>query len=187
MNQQASEEYSLNFNRFYTAYYGRFVRFARSYMLTDEAAEDVVNDSFMYYWENRDSIADENLPAYLLSVVKHKCLNQLKHQTMEAQAVAGLQSLEEWELQLKISTLEACNPEKLLSDEIQQLVSHALNALPAQTREVLVRSRFRGQPNREIASALGISVKAVEYHVTKGLKALRIALGDYLFYLIFFC
>lgn len=186
MNRQVSEEYSLNFNRFYTHYYSRFLRFARSYMPTDEAAEDVVNDAFMYYWENRDDIAHENLPAYLLSVVKHKCLNQLKRQAMEAKAMSGLQSMEEWELQLRISTLEACNPEKLLSDEIQQLVSHALGALPPQTREVLRRSRFRGQSNREIASELGISVKAVEYHITKGLKALRIALGDYLFCLIFF-
>ena len=96
------EDYSLNFNRVYTTYFNRFVRFARSYMSTDEAAEDVVNDSFMYYWENRNTVVDRNLPAYLLSVVRHKCINQLKRQAIEEQAKSGLQSLEEWELQVKI-------------------------------------------------------------------------------------
>ena len=180
------EEYSLSFNRVYTTYFHRFVRFARSYMATDEAAEDVVNDSFMYYWENRDTVVDQNLPAYLLSVVRHKCINQLKRQAIEEQAKSGLQSLEEWELQLKISTLEACNPEKLLSDEVQHLIRHALEELPSQTREILIRSRFRGQSNRIIAAELGISVKTVEYHITKALKALRIALGDYFLCLFFF-
>lgn len=181
------EDYSLNFNRVYTTYFNRFVRFARSYMSTDEAAEDVVNDSFMYYWENRNTVVDQNLPAYLLSVVRHKCINQLKRQAIEEQAKSGLQSLEEWELQVKISTLEACDPEKLLSDEVQHLIRHALEKLPSQTREILIRSRFKGQSNRAIAAEFGISVKAVEYHVTKALKALRKALGDYYFYFFFLC
>lgn len=34
--------------------------------------------------------------------------------------------------------------------------------------------------NREIAETLNISVKGVEYHISKALKALRVALKDYL-------
>lgn len=177
MNGQG--KYSLNFNRLYTTYFDRFVRFARSYLPTDEAAEDVVNDSFMYYWERRDVIVDQNLPAYLLNVVRHKCINQLKRSSLEETVKSDMRSMEEWELQLKISTLEACNPEKLLSEEMQTLIARALDVLPPQTREVLMRSRFRQQSNREIADALGISVKTVEYHITKALKVFRTVLGDY--------
>ena len=75
----------------------------------------------------------------------------------------------------------------LLSDEVQHLIRHALEKLPSQTREILIRSRFKGQSNRTIAAEFGISVKAVEYHVTKALKALRKALGDYYFYFFLFC
>lgn len=173
------DEQSLTFNRFYTTYYRRFVRFARSYLPTDEAAEDVVNDSFMYYWENRRNIVQQNLPAYLLTVIKHKSLNYLKRQVLEEQARCNLQSLGEWELQLKISTLEACNPDKLMSDEMQRLVRRALDQLSSQTRDILVRSRFQGQSNRQIADELGLSVKAVEYHITKALRVLRVTLRDY--------
>ncbi len=172
-------EQILAFNKLYAEYSHRLIRFARSYVMSNEVAEDIVNDSFMYYWENRSTIEERNLPAYLLSVVKHRCLNHLNHLAIEEHVKADISSLKYWELQLKITTLEACNPDELMLHEIQVLVQQALNKLPAQTREVLLRSRYRLQSNKEIAAALGISVKAVEYHITKALKMLRIELKDY--------
>lgn len=49
-------------------------------------------------------------------------------------------------------------------------------------------SRFGGHSVKEIAEATGLSVKGVEYHITKALKALRVALKDYLplFYFLFY-
>ena len=95
--------------------------------------------------------------------------------------------LEEWELQLKITSLEVCNPNMLMSHEIQALVQRALAALPVQTREVLLRSRYHSQSNKEIAAALGISVKAVEYHITKALRVLRVVLKDYFPFWLLMC
>ena len=103
----------------------------------------------------------------------------MKHQRLEQEAKNRFQYLEEWELQLKISTLEACNPERLLSDEIQKLVRKALLSMSQQTRDILIRSRYLSQSNKEIAAQLGISVKSVEYHITKALKILRVILKDY--------
>lgn len=180
-------EHVLAFNQLYEDYNQRFIRFAKSYVVADKVAEDIVNDSFMYYWENKQAIADHNIPAYLLTVVKHKCLNYLKRLSLEQQVKSRCQSLEGWELQLKIDTLEACKPEKLLSDEIQALVKKALDSMSKQTREVLIRSRYQSQSNKAIAAALDISVKAVEYHITKALKILRVVLKDYfLLWLLYF-
>ena len=172
-------EHIVAFNQLYEEYNQRFIRFARSYVMANETAEDIVNDSFMYYWENKQNIADQNISSYLLTVVKHKCINYLKHLALEEQARDRFQYIEEWELQLKISTLEACNPEKLLSGEIQLLVEKALRSMPGQTRDILIRSRYKSQTNRTIAADLDISVKAVEYHMTKALKILRSVLKDY--------
>jgi RNA polymerase sigma-70 factor (ECF subfamily) len=41
-------------------------------------------------------------------------------------------------------------------------------------------SRFENLTNREIAEKLGLSIKSVEFHITKGLKVLRTNLKDYL-------
>ena len=93
--------------------------------------------------------------------------------------VEYLKDCDTWELNLRIATLEACNPEKLFSDELQSLVDKALETLPEQTRDIFVRSRYNNQSHKEIAVALGISTKTVEFHITKALKVLRVALKDY--------
>ena len=172
-------EYIRNFNLLFEAHNKRFIRFANSYVQDEEVAEDIVSESFMYYWENKESIVEKNISSYLLTVVKHKCLNYLKHLALEQQARSDSQSLEEWDLQVRIGNLEACNPQQLLSHEIQQLVNEAVQHMPEQTRVVLKLSRYQSKSNKEIAEEMNLSVKAVEYHITKALKILRVVLKDY--------
>ena len=52
--------------------------------------------------------------------------------------------------------------------------------MPLQTKRVFMMSRFEQKSGKEIAEALGITVKGVDYHIAKALKALRISLKDYL-------
>ena len=173
-----SEIYS--FNQLFTDYKGRFVHFANTYVGDSMVAEDIAIESLMYYWENRGKLApDSNVPAYILTVIKHKCLNYLQRLRTREEIDEYLKDCDTWELNLRIATLEACNPEKLFSDELQSLVDKALESLPEQTRDIFVRSRYNNQSHKEIAVALGISTKTVEFHITKALKVLRVALKDY--------
>lgn len=121
-----------------------------------------------------------NILAYILTVVKHKCLDHLRRMRTREDFVEYLQEYETRRLNLRIATLEACNPERIFSDELQSLVDKALASLPEQTRDVFIRSRYNNQSHKEIAEALGISTKTVEFHITKALKVLRVALKDYL-------
>lgn len=175
------------FNQLFTDCKKRFVHFARTYVDDDMVAEDIATEGLMYYWENRNNLAENsNIPAYILTVIKHKCLNYLQRMRAGEEIVEYLKNCDTWELNLRIATLEACNPEKLFSDEIQKLVKNALNALPEQTRDIFLRSRYQNQSHKEIAEALGISTKSVEFHITKALKVLRVALKDYFPILFFF-
>lgn len=174
------------FNQLFTNYKGRFIRFANSYVGDRMIAEDIAIESLMYYWENRSELSpDSNVPAYILTVIKHKCLNYLQRLRTREEIVEYLNDCDTWELNLRIATLKACNPEKLFSDEIQALVDQTLKTLPDQTRDIFVRSRYNNQSHKEIAEALGVSTKSVEFHITKALKAMRIVLKDY-FPLLFF-
>ena len=69
------------FNKFFIDYQQRFVHFACTYVHDEAVAEDFVVESMMYYWENKDRLsADTNIPAYVLTTIKHykyvkqKCL-----------------------------------------------------------------------------------------------------------------
>ena len=169
------------FNFLFTNYKRRFTHFARTYVDDEMTAEDIAVESLMYYWENREKLKEHtNIPAYVLTVVKHKCLDYLRHLRIQEDFADTLQSNEIRKQNLRIATLEACNPEKIFSEELQYLVNKALVSLPEQTRDIFIRSRYNNQSHKEIAETLGISTKTVGFHINKALKILRVALKDYL-------
>lgn len=68
------------FDRLYGEYKPRFILIACSYLRDRSAAEDLVTDCFMHFWEKREEIVPvtENIPAYILGMVRHKCIDALR-------------------------------------------------------------------------------------------------------------
>ena len=61
----------------------------------------------------------------------------------------------------------------MLFDELSEEIGKVIENLPSQCKKVFILSRFENKKYREIAVELGISVKAVEAHVSKALEKLR--------------
>lgn len=180
MNGNSSKDLK-DFNRLFMDYKERFIRFATSYVRDPSLAEDIAVDSFMYYWENRSLIDTKaNPPAYILTTIKHKCLNHLQSVQVRQDVSEKLKQHAEWELQTRISSLEACEPYQLFTTEIQEIVNRSLKDLPDRTREIFILSRKNNHSHKEIADKLNISTKSVEFHISKALKTLRDSLKDYL-------
>ena len=176
----------MNFGVFYNAYYQRFVRYAFYYVNDLPTAEDMTHDALLYYWENRQKLpADTDVLGYILQSVKNKCLNHLRSQGVRLRAAEDIHSHGARMLRTRISTLEACNPEELFSEEARRLVNETLDRLPEKTRAIFIRSRFDGKSYKEIAAEMGVTVKSVEFEVSKAMKILRVVLKDYLAYFIF--
>ena len=127
-------EYSADlkaFNQLFADYQGRFIRFANIYVRDIAVAEDFTIEALMQYWENRNTLkADSNVPAYILTIIKNKCINYLQHIQVREDASEHLKNHAEWELNTRISTLEACNPEELFTAEAQEIVNKTLASLP---------------------------------------------------------
>lgn len=158
----------------------QLVRFACSYVRDREEAEDIVMGAFTQVWEHRKELQENTrLSALLLTAVKNRSLNYLQHLEVRMRAERHLGDMRQQELVLRISTLEACDPDKLFGDELQMLVQETINELPPTSREVFILSRMKHLPNKEIALRLDISVKTVEFHITRSLKQLRMRLKDY--------
>ncbi len=168
------------FDRLFGEYRPRFIRFAASYVTDAAVAEDIVMESFMAAWERRALLSERSLPPYVLVIVRNKCLNHLRARQVRMRAEERLHSHGARMLELRISTLEACEPAQIFSDEARRLVNETLDRLPDRTREVFVRSRFHGESYKEIAAALGTTVKSVEFEISKAMRSLRVSLRDYL-------
>jgi RNA polymerase sigma-70 factor (ECF subfamily) len=168
-------------NNLFSDYRSRFVRFANTYIRNEAAAEDIVMEAIAQYWANRDLLrSDTNPPAYILTIVKNKCLNHIRHQRVHRDAAEKIVGNYHWELQTRIASLKACEPDIIFTEEAQAIVDKTLASLPERTRTLFIMSRREYKSNREIASSFGMSVKGVEFHISKALKALRENLKDYI-------
>ncbi len=167
-----------DFDRIYVTYYPRMMRFAKEYVLLEEDAENIVQDIFLLLWEKRDVLDIRiSLVSYLFTLVKNKCLDFLSHKTVSEDFA------NEWKV--KQASLEQLNYSFTSDEDIEQLITSAIDSLPERCREVFIKSRIEGKRYKEIAQELDISVNTVEGQMSIALRKLRIELKDYLPLLIF--
>ena len=145
-----------DFNIIYERNYRRSFLFTKSYVHDYMVAEDIVAESLVKYWRLVSAGENEITEALLLTILKNKALNYLRHKAIHDAAIENLEEIKNRELSIRISTLEACDPKE-------------------------------NKTVKEIADETNLTIKGVEYHITKALKALRINLKDYLplFYFLF--
>ena len=167
-----------DFDEFYVTYYARMRRFASAYMSVEDA-ENVVQDVFLYLWENRESIEiHTNTDAYVFTLIRHKCLDYLKHKAVEEEYAR--------EYLLSISSLEKLETTLESGVDIATIVSEAIGQLPPRCREVFMLCRIEGKTYKEVAEILSISNKTVENQMNIALKKLKSELKDYLPVISFF-
>ncbi|MDR0429758.1 MAG: RNA polymerase sigma-70 factor [Tannerellaceae bacterium] len=169
-----------SFSELYTQHYKSSFLFVKSYVRDDMASEDIVSESLINLWQTIKRENVEHPHGLLLKILKNNALNYLKHQDVKQTAMDSISSKMRRDLDYRITTLEACDPEEIFSAEINEIVEKTLASLPEQTRRVFEMSRYEHLSVKEIACKLSMNPKSVEYHITKSLKVLRIALKEYL-------
>jgi len=168
------------FDFIYKEYYHKSVLFVKSYVHDTAVAMDITSDSLIKLWDVMKEGTVTRPEILLISILKNKALDHLKHEAVKIKAFDTIKSIHQDDLNIRLSTLEACEPESLFSSEIQSILTKTLENLPEQTRDIFMLSRFGDKSNKEIAELYDMSIKAVEYHITKTIKVLRIVLQDYL-------
>ena len=137
-----------------------------------EDAEEIVQDSLLWIWENRENLFIEtSLSSYLFKMIYRKALNKLAH--IDATQRADTRFYEEMQEMLQDTDLYQV-------EELTQRIKDAIATLPESYREAFVMHRFRDMSYKEIAEILGVSPKTVDYRIQQALKQLRVDLKDYL-------
>lgn len=158
------------FEDLFKRYYAALCSFAYQYTTDHDVAEEIVQDTFTYLWENSNRIQIRTtLESYLYGAIRNAALNHLKRQKVH----------EKYELHTK--TQEITRSENFIElDELEEAIDKALAALPEKCREIFEMSRYRGMTYVEISNALNISIKTVETQMSRALKSLRQALKHYM-------
>ncbi|TKG95440.1 RNA polymerase sigma-70 factor [Puteibacter caeruleilacunae] len=172
------------FRLLFDSYFTQLFFYAQKFV-DEETARDLVQDVFLTLWNNCKTLTiDSSLEGYLFRMVRNKCLQNLEKQKVRRD-YASVQ-----EVKLKMDEIHYFDEDSgitsLIEQELEDKYEEALSKLPEKCRLVFEMSRKEGKKNREIAEEMGISVKAVEKHISKALSILKDELKDYLPLLIYF-
>jgi len=154
------DAYKILFNQFYRP----LCLFANKYVLDLDVAEDIVQELFIKFWEQRDNIfLDTSLKSYLFQSVRNECLNYLKHQKVEAK----------YKLHVMNASSDVFFQDKLEEEEVNILIYNAIQTLPPRCKQIFELSRFEGKSFEEIAQVLSISKNTVKNQLVSSLKYIR--------------
>jgi RNA polymerase sigma-70 factor (family 1) len=164
-NEKAFEEI---FNRYWSKVYG----IAYSLVRSREVTQEIVQGLFISLWDKRASLAINNLPSYLTTAARHRALDVIESQLVRQK---------HWDYYKRFIPQEACTTEQDVTfNELVVAIEEKLQLLPEKSKRVFTLNRMEGRSVQEIANILNLSEKAIQYHLTKSTKELRLHLKDYI-------
>lgn len=154
------------FSIIYNTYWNPLLAIAYRLTQDKEQSEEIVQEVFISLWRRRNEVDIVSLPNYLATAVKFATFKAI-HRTRRHQELMH-QSVPESQLQLDEEAVDA----KFLKEYLDGIVE----TMPEKCRLVFRMSREDQKTNKEISGELEISEKAVEAHITKALKILKVSL-----------
>jgi RNA polymerase sigma-70 factor (ECF subfamily) len=166
-----------SFDDIFTWLFAELCHFSFTFIHDFNQCEDIVQEVFVKYWNIHENFNSEKASkAWLYKTVKNECIDFLRSNKNTNQ--------------LRIEILELISnetPPDFSEEELQYIknqYSMALEELSEQTAKIFVMNREEFKSYKEIAKELGISIKSVEYHISRALLTMRKHLKDYMAILI---
>ena len=159
-------------------YYQALSIYALRYLDSFEDAEDVVQDVFVSFWENKKGTSFiGSVRGYLFGAVKKAALKSLEK--------SGRFVFEELE-----DHLNSCIDfsDHFSDEEIRLRQSHLqqeIDRLPEKCREVFVAIVLEDMSYKKVAEKLSVSVNTIKTHYSRALKQLREELDAVILFLLF--
>jgi len=159
------------FKNLFDEFYQALCVFASTYLKDDALAADIVQESFVKFWNKREGFDNYfKVKSFLYTMVRNDCLNYIRDHRLKREDLSVIESS-------KFYT------EALVEEEVYRMFYNAVESLPQQTRQV-IECALDGMKSSEIADRLGIAESSVHTLKKLAYKKLRVALKEY-YYLIF--
>ena len=143
----------------FRSFYRPLCLYASKFIPDSESVEDLVQESFMAYWNRlQEGMSPSSPKSYLYRSVHNKCLDTLRK--TDASRIEGV-------------GYDVVDEEAEDRSFIWEKLWTAIGKLPKKRREILLMNKRDGMTYAEIASELGISEHSVHAQITKALKTLR--------------
>lgn len=149
----------------YVLYAGRIRNFAFSMLQNSSEAEDITQDLFLKIWNSRGSLLEvDSLKSYLFSMTHNAVLNLIKRKEVRNRyrKVSEGADSGEYEPAARMDTVG-----------LLRSIDDALEEMSVLRKTIFRMNRYEHKTYQEIAEALMISPKTVQYHISCALAELR--------------
>ncbi|MBO6169376.1 MAG: RNA polymerase sigma-70 factor [Bacteroidales bacterium] len=155
------------FDYFYLKYAPLVEAFACALLKDKSLSEDICQEVFLRIWQRRRSLRGVmSFKSFLFTIVKHSIYDYYAR----GHVIPHEQNIQPEDL-----------PELLGGDlareedlrDVLSLANLTVAAMPEQRKKVFLMHRRMGMNYQEIAAKTGLSVKTVEYHMSKALSQLK--------------
>lgn len=140
----------------------------RVFRITNDlaAAEDIVQEVFINFWNRNKQQSIEIPEAYLYRACLNKALDYTSSHKRNTQLQQALYKEQQHET--------GSNPQQEMEQqELELRVQQRIEGLPAMCQKVFLLSRYEAMSHKEIAAFLNISPNTVDNHIKKALSILR--------------
>ena len=159
------------FREIFERHWKEVYHYARRRIDSDEDSKELVQNLFLELWEKRDRFEIRNIESYLKVCVRNKCIDYIRSKAHQKQYFEHFKMFGE-----RISNSTQESMEYL---ELSAQIDEALRTLPEKSRMIFRMSKMEGYSVNEISDKVNLSNKAVEYHLTKAMKAVKFSLKDF--------
>ena len=157
------------FKKFFDIHHPYLYYFLLKKGISEQYAEDLVQQAFILVWENRKQInPHKSLRAYLYKIAYNRMLNIFRdHSKFDDQADTS---------ETKGSDIADSNIE---NKELAMAIEMAIKSMPEKRQTVFRLCFIQGFTYNDAAEVLEISAKTIENHIGLALKELRIKLKGF--------
>ncbi len=157
------------FDELFNKYSPRLYNFALKYLKSEEEAEDIIQEVFLYIWDkHKRLIPDSSFNGYLFTIahniIKKHFIKKSKNNALRDDLIC--------EMQKQDNNLDQIIDYKFFLEKVEAFI----NTLPDRRKEIFIKRKYYGLSIKEIARELGISPNTVENQLAAAQKQIMTAL-----------
>lgn len=138
-------------------------RFVLKNIKDSDKAKDIVQDTYLKFWEKKDNVDVQKIKSYLFTTAYHTLIDVVRREKKQD----SFDSIKE----------EQYSTKSQYSD-LQEILHEAIEQLPADQKVVILLRDYEGYTYDEIAQITKMTVSQVKVYIFRGRKFLKNYLGS---------
>ena len=151
------------YNESVDKYSDNLYRFILKNIKDDDKAKDIVQDTYVKFWEKKDDVDEAKIKSYLFTTAYHTLIDVVRKEKRQAN--------------FNNVKVENYSTTDTYSD-LQEILLEAIDKLPEDQKAVILLRDYEGYAYNEIAEITNMTESQVKVYIFRGRKFLKDYLGS---------